>query len=198
MFRVGLTGGIGSGKSTVANLFKQQGITVIDTDEIAHQISAPDGPAYPAIIETFGIDILNHNDSIDRQKLASIIFSDDKKKQQLEAILHPLIWIIVEQQVQTANSPYCIIVVPLLAEGQHQARFNSILAIDSDEETQINRVIERDNRSKEQVQAILAKQATKLQRQQIANEVIVNNGDLHKLETEVKKLHQRYLNQAKA
>lgn len=196
MFRVGLTGGIGSGKSTVANMFKQLGVSVIDTDEIAHQISLPDGPAYPAIVEQFGADILSANQTINRKKLAGVVFSDKEKKQQLEAILHPLIWLIVEQQAQEASSPYCIIVVPLLIEGQHQKRFNSILAIDSDESLQIDRVASRDSRSKGDIQAIINNQASREQRLASADYIIVNNDNLSTLSKEVHKLHEEFLLQA--
>ena len=197
MYRVGLTGGIGSGKSTVADLFKLLGISVIDTDLIAHEISLPDGPAYQSIIEQFGSDILNDDRTINRHKLARVIFSDKEKKQQLEATLHPLIWLIVEQQVQEASSAYCIIVVPLLVEGQHQKRFNSILVVDSDENQQIERVIDRDSRSKEDIQAIINNQVSREQRLAAANHVIDNNKDLDSLKTEVMKLHEIFLRQAK-
>jgi len=196
MFRVGLTGGIGSGKSTVANIFKQLGVSVIDTDDIAHQISSPDGPAYPAIIEQFGAGILSTDQTINRKKLADIVFNNVQKKQQLEAILHPLIWLIVEQQVQEASSPYCIIVVPLLIEGQHQKRFNSILVIDSDENLQIDRASSRDNRSKEDIQAIINNQVTREQRLASAEFIIVNNDDLNTLNIEIQKLHDDFLLQA--
>jgi len=196
MLRVGLTGGIGSGKSTVANLFKQLGVSVIDTDEIAHQISSPDGPAYPAIVEQFGADILSADNTINRKKLAGIVFNTKKRKQQLEAILHPLIWLIVEQQAQEASSPYCIIVVPLLIEGQHQKRFNNILVIDSDESLQIDRATSRDNRSEEDIQAIINNQVSREQRLASADHIIINNDNLSTLNAEVQKLHEEFLLQA--
>ncbi len=191
-----MTGGIGSGKSTVADLFKQLGISVIDTDDIAHQISSPDGPAYPAIVEQFGADILSADQTINRKKLASIVFNDKVRKQQLEAILHPLIWLIVEQQAQEASSPYCIIVVPLLIEGQHQKRFNSILVIDSDESLQIDRVISRDNRNEKDIQVIINNQASREQRLASADYIIVNNDNLSTLTTDVQKQHEEFLLQA--
>lgn len=193
MFRVGLTGGIGSGKSTIANLFAEHGVPVIDTDIIAHQIMMPDGPAYQSVIDNFGYDCLSADQTIDRKKLASIVFNSKEQKQQLESILHPLIWLIAEQKINDCNFPYCIIVVPLLFEGSHQARFNSILVVDCSEEEQIRRVIARDNRTKEEVSAIMNNQIKRSERLSLANNIISNSDTSDNLQTDVDELHQKYL-----
>jgi len=196
MYRVGLTGGIGSGKTTVANLFSKHNITVIDTDLISHQITQPDGPAYQAIINAFGDEITDTDGSIDRKKLATIVFSSTEKKKQLEELLHPLIWIIAEQQAQTSQSPYCIIVVPLLFEGKHQSRFNTTLVINCTEQQQIDRVKQRDTRDSETIKAIINQQMPASEKIQLADNVIHNNGDIMLLEAEVEKLHNQYLTEA--
>lgn len=193
MFRVGLTGGIGSGKSTVARLFSEHHINVIDTDQIAHQVSQPDGPAYQAIIEAFGSEILAADNSIDRKKLARIIFNSSEKKQQLENILHPLIWLIVEQQVAAATSAYCIIAVPLLFEGHHQSRFNTTLAVDCSEKLRIERIMQRDQRTLNDIKAIIKNQITADERVRLADHVITNNASLDTLKTDVHHLHEKFL-----
>jgi len=196
VYRVGLTGGIGSGKTTVADLFSRHNITIIDTDVISHQITQQDGPAYQAIINTFGDEIVQNDGSIDRKKLATIVFSSAEKKKQLEDLLHPLIWIIAEQQAQASQSPYCIIVVPLLFEGKHQSRFNTTLAINCTEQQQIDRVKQRDEREIETIKAIIAQQMPANKKIELADNVINNNGDIKLLESEVEKLHNQYLTES--
>lgn len=197
MFRVGLTGGIGSGKSTVADLFANLGVSIIDTDIIAHQITQPDGPAYQAIINTFGDDILCIDNTIDRRKLASIIFHSKDKKKQLEALLHPLIWIIVEQQTSAIQSPYAIVVVPLLFEGKHQSRFHSTLVVNCTEEMQISRVKQRDHqRNTSDIKAIINNQINSEDRIKLADQIINNIDNLELLKLEVKRLHNYYLDKA--
>ena len=196
MFRVGLTGGIGSGKTTIANLFSKQGISIIDTDLISHQITQPDGPAYQAIIDTFGDEIVHTDGSINRKKLASIVFSSEEKKKQLEKLLHPLIWIIAEQQAQASQSPYCIIVVPLLFEGNNQSRFNTTLVISCSEQQQIERVKQRDNRNTQAIKAIINQQMPDKEKVKLADNVINNSNDISLLESEVEKLHNQYLTEA--
>lgn len=198
MYRVGLTGGIGSGKSTVANIFSELGICVIDTDLIAHQIMSSDGPAYQPVIEQFGSEILNKDHSINRKKLASIVFNSAQEKQKLESILHPLIWLIVEQQVQQCHTPYCIVVVPLLFEGQNESRFDSVLVIDSPEEMQIQRVLERDKRSIDEIHRIMDNQLSRDERLKKADKIITNDSDPDKLTLDIKALHKEYLLLAQA
>ena len=196
MFRVGLTGGIGSGKSTVAALFENLGTPIIDTDLIAHQITQPDGPAYQAIINTFGSGIISDDSTINRKELANIVFHSEEKKRQLEELLHPLIWIIVEQQVLSCDFEYCIVVVPLLFEGNHQSRFNSTLLVSCSEDEQISRVKQRDQRSSDDIKAIISNQTNNEKKISLADTVIHNSGSLELLESEVKKLHKMYLNKA--
>jgi len=193
MFRVGLTGGIGSGKSTVTKLFAEHGTPIIDTDLIAHQIVMPEGPAYQSVIEAFGHEILLSDFTINRKKLASVIFNSKEKKQKLESILHPLIWLITEQQINACDYPYCIIAVPLLFEGSHQARFNKTLVIDCTEEEQIERIVIRDNRSHDEIIAILKNQISRTERLNLADDIIINSGSLNNLKSEVDKLHQKYI-----
>ena len=196
MFMVGLTGGIGSGKSTIANLFSEYGISIIDTDLISHQIIQPDGPAYQTVIDHFGQDILSADNTINRKRLGEIVFSSDKQKKILESILHPLIWVIVKQQVSDSKSPYCIIVVPLLFEGQHQNRFSSILVVDIPVEEQIKRVLNRDNRTRDEVMNIINKQTSRSERLELADEVINNIEAVNILGSKIKILHEKYLSQA--
>lgn len=197
MFRVGLTGGIGSGKSTVAKLFSEHGVPVIDTDVIAHQIMMPDGPAYQAVLEKFGYDYLLPDQTIDRKKLGSIVFSSNEQKQQLENILHPLIWLIAEQEINECDYPYCIIVVPLLFEGSHQKRFNSTLVVDCAEEEQIKRVRIRDSRTKEEILAIMKNQIPRSERIRLADDVIYNSDTTDHLKTDIDTLHQKYIKLSK-
>ncbi len=196
MFRVGLTGGIGSGKSTVADLFAKQGVSIIDTDLIAHQITQPDGPAYQSIINTFGSDILSTDGTIDRKKLASIVFHSKEKKNLLESLLHPLIWVTVEQQVTLSESPYCIIVVPLLFEGKHQDRFNSTLLVHCPKEEQIKRVTKRDHRTADDIRAIMKNQISTDKKLEFSDRKINNTGSIDSLENEVKRLHKIYLDES--
>lgn len=197
MYRVGLTGGIGSGKSTVAELFSKLGVNIIDTDVISHQITQADGPAYQAIINLFGDDIIRGDNTIDRKKLANIIFHSKDKKQQLEHLLHPLIWIIVEQQISLNDSPYSIVVVPLLFEGKHQSRFHETLLIHCPEEIQIDRVKQRDqHRSKNDIKAIIENQISTEEKIKSADRLINNTGSLEMLTEQVEKLHKEYQDQA--
>jgi len=193
MLRVGLTGGIGCGKSTVANLFSELGVPVIDTDIIAHQIMMPDGPAYQSVLDKFGYDCLSADQTIDRKKLASIVFKSKEQKQQLENILHPLIWLIAEQQINDTNYPYCVVVVPLLFEGSHQTRFNSTLVVDCAEEEQIKRVSIRDSRTKAEISAIMKNQIQRSERLSLADDIIYNLDTTDSLQTDIDTLHQKYI-----
>lgn len=198
-FSVGLTGGIGSGKSTVADLFAQRGATLIDTDVIAHRLTAASGRAMPAIRAAFGDTMLTVDGALDRAAMRRQIFSDPASRKRLEDILHPMIGEECAALAVQATGPYVIFVVPLLVEsGNWVGRVNRILAIDCDGEEQVRRVMQRNNLSREQVLAIIATQATRSQRLAAADDIIVNHGDPESLAPEVDRLHALYLSMARA
>lgn len=200
MFAVGLTGGIGSGKSTVADLFAKRGVTLVDTDVIAHRITAPQGLAMPSIATAFGPSFVAEDGSLDRARMRALVFSDETARKRLEAITHPLIRAETERQRQQAPGPYVIVVVPLLVEsGSWKTRVNRVLAVDCSVETQIARVMRRNAFTREQVLAIIARQATREARLAAADDVIVNdNRSLDELEVDVDQLHRTYVSLAGA
>lgn len=200
MFAVGLTGGIGSGKSTVADLFAKRGVTLVDTDVIAHRITAPQGLAMPSIATAFGPSFVAEDGSLDRARMRALVFSDENARKRLEAITHPLIRAETERQRQQAPGPYVIVVVPLLVEsGSWKTRVNRVLAVDCSVETQIARVMRRNAFTREQVLAIIARQATREARLAAADDVIVNdNRSLDELEVDVDQLHRTYVSLAEA
>ena len=197
-FTVGLTGGIGSGKTTVANLFAALGATVIDTDLIAHQVTAPGGSAIEAIRQQFGNDFLLPNGALDRARMRDLVFSDPTQKRNLENILHPLIRQETEAQAAQAGGAYTIFVVPLLVEsGNWRQRVNRILVIDCREETQIARVVQRNGLEEAQVRAIMASQVTREMRLAAADDVLLNEKDAAVLPAQVERLHAAYCEMAK-
>ena len=200
MFAVGLTGGIGSGKSTVADLFAKRGVTLVDTDVIAHRITAPNGLAMPSIAAEFGSSFVADNGSLDRARMRALVFSDDTARKRLEAITHPLIRAETERERQQAAGPYVIVVVPLLVEsGSWKTRVNRVLTVDCSVETQIARVMSRNAFTREQVLAIIARQATREARLAAADDVIVNDGrSLEELDVDVDQLHRTYVSLAGA
>jgi dephospho-CoA kinase len=195
MFTVGLTGGIGSGKSTVADLFAAHGIPLVDTDLIAHRITAPQGIAMPPIAAEFGNAFVAADGSLDRAKMRTLVFSDDGARKRLERITHPLIRAETEREQRDARGPYVIVVVPLLVEsGTWKTRVDRVLCVDCSVETQIARVMQRNGFSSEQVLAIIARQATREVRLAAADDVIVNdNAPLETLAAEVDAQHRVYL-----
>ncbi|CAG9235780.1 dephospho-CoA kinase [Paraburkholderia caribensis] len=200
MFAVGLTGGIGSGKSTVADLFAKRGVTLVDTDVIAHRITAPQGLAMLSIATEFGPSFVAEDGSLDRARMRALVFSDETARKRLEAITHPLIRAETERQRQQAPGPYVIVVVPLLVEsGSWRTRVNRVLAVDCSVETQIARVMRRNAFTREQVLAIIARQATREARLAAADDVIVNdNRSLEELDVDVDQLHRTYVSLAGA
>lgn len=196
---VGLTGGIGSGKTQVSNAFEALGVPVIDTDLISHAITAPNGLAIPVIREIFGVDLIDPSGRLDRDKMRKLVFTDAEARRKLEAILHPLIANVSMASIaQHTDAPYVVLVVPLLAESpQWLNRCDRVLVIDCELETQISRVMARSNLTREQVLAIIATQASREERKAIANEVIVNESSLEALTQQVRKLHDFYLTMAK-
>jgi len=196
-FSVGLTGGIGSGKSTVADLFAQRGAAIIDTDLIAHRLCAPGGAAVKAIRAQFGSAFIGADGAMDRAAMRAKVFSDPVAKQRLEAILHPLIRAETERAAQQAQGDYLMPVVPLLVEsGDWARRVTRVLVVDCPEELQIRRVIQRNRLSETQVRAIMAQQATRAARLAAADDVIVNDADASALVPQVERLHALYLSLA--
>jgi dephospho-CoA kinase len=195
MFAVGLTGGIGSGKSTVADLFAARGVPLVDTDVIAHRVTAPHGIAMPQIAAQFGPEFVAADGSMDRARMRALVFGDEAARKRLEAITHPLIRAETERETREANGAYVMLVVPLLVEsGAWKTRVNRVLTVDCSVETQIARVMSRNGFTREQVLAIIARQATREARLSAADDVIVNDGvTLETLAQDVEILHQRYL-----
>ncbi|MEA3082854.1 MAG: dephospho-CoA kinase [Paraburkholderia sp.] len=195
MFAVGLTGGIGSGKSTVADLFAAHGVPLVDTDLIAHRITAPHGVAMPQIAAEFGEAFVAADGSLDRARMRTLVFSDDGARKRLESITHPLIRAETEREWHEAQGPYVIVVVPLLVEsGSWKTRVNRVLTVDCSVETQISRVMSRNGFSRKQVLAIIARQATREARLAAAADVIDNdNAPLDALKAQVDAQHRVYL-----
>jgi dephospho-CoA kinase len=193
---VGLTGGIGSGKSAVAHLFAQRGITVVDTDAIAHALTAPGGAAMPALRAEFGDTVANADGALDRAAMRAMVFADPAARKRLEAILHPLIRAESERQLlqRPAESAYAILMVPLLVEsGDYRKRVNRIAVVDCAENTQIERVMSRNGLARSEIERILAAQATRAERLAAADDVIDNDGALAALPPQIERLHGRYL-----
>ena len=196
MLRVGLTGGIGSGKSTVAAMFAARGVPVIDTDEIARELVKPGQPAYRDIVQRFGNDILDAGGVLNRAKLRVRVFDDSADREQLEAILHPRIREEVIRRLNQIRQGYAIVVVPLLIETGFDGLTNRILVVDADESLRIERVTARNGMNPTEIRKIMATQATRQQRLARADDVIENDGELEQLEQRVAQLHQRYLSLA--
>jgi dephospho-CoA kinase len=195
--RVALTGGIASGKSTVANLFARRGVPVIDTDLIARQVVEPGQPALAQVVAAFGKDVLDSGGRLDRRRMRERIFGDRAAQRQLEAILHPAIRAEMERQSKAARGPYQILVIPLFTEGGRRDHVDRVLLVDVPEETQIQRLMLRDGSSREEAQAALNAQATRAQRLAMADDVIRNIGREAELEERVAALHEQYLKIAK-
>lgn len=192
-FSVGLTGGIGSGKTTVADMLAARGAAVVDTDQIAHQLTAPDGLAIPQIRAQFGDAFLTAEGAMDRSRMRAYVFAEPGAKARLEAILHPLIRAETERAAQQAQGDYLVFVVPLLVEsGGWRQRVSRVLVVDCHEPTQVRRVISRSGLPESQVRAIMAAQATREQRLAAADDVISNDGDALALVPQVDRLHALY------
>jgi len=193
MFTVGLTGGIGSGKSTVADCFAARGVPVIDTDVIARALTAPEGPALEAIRTAFGDPVMQAGGALDRAALRRRVFADAGARRQLEAILHPLIHQSVERAREQLTAPYVLIVIPLLVEtAGYRDVLDRVLVVDCSEDMQIARVMGRSGLDRDEVQAILAAQASRADRLAAADDVIDNSDTQESLDAQVATLHQRY------
>lgn len=197
VFRVGLTGGIASGKSTVAKLFSALGVPIIDTDQVARDVVEPGQPPLEKLIERFGHSILTPDGHLDRPALRNIVFSDPKARADLEALTHPAIGAAVEALAASVGGPYQILVIPLLVEKGLGSQLDRVLVVDCDEELQIKRLRERDGSTLEQARAILNAQASRAERLKVAQDVITNDADMSSLRGSVSALHARYLELAR-
>ena len=190
---IGLTGGIGSGKSAAAALFKDIGIDLIDADDLARDSLNMNSEGYKLFIEEFGDKYLDENRNINRELIRKLIFNDSDVKSKLENIIHPIVRSGIETFIKNTKSNYCIIVVPLIFETNSSKIYDRVLVIDCDVDVQISRTSKRDNQTKSDIENIINKQATREQRLSIADDVIVNNGSLDLLRMEVLKIHKKYL-----
>jgi dephospho-CoA kinase len=196
---VGLTGGIGSGKSAAAQVFEELGTTVIDTDTLAHALTGPGGAAIEPICAAFGADYLTPDAALDRARMRELVFADAAKKRLLESILHPMIRSQTRALVEAARSPYVILMVPLLIESpEYRKRCQRILVVDCAEELQLARVMARSGLAAAQVRAIMANQVSRGARLAAADDVIDNSQDMAQLRRQVEALHARYLQLAAA
>jgi len=193
-FVVGLTGGIGSGKSAATGFFAALGIAVVDTDAIAHELTVAGGAAMPALVAEFGPAVTTADGALDRGGMRRLVFSDPAARGRLEGILHPLIREVSEKRCRDAVSPYVILAVPLLVESaSYRERCARIAVVDCPESLQVSRVMARSGLTVEEVRAIMLAQASRAQRLAVADDVLVNDGDLHHLELQVAEVHRKYL-----
>ena len=194
MYVVAITGGIGSGKTTIANQFAALGIEVVDADVIAREVVEPGTPALAAIADHFGPDVLDPSGQLDRRALRERVFSDPQAKEWLNALLHLLIRSEMQRQCAAARSPYCLLVVPLLVENKLTGLANRVLVIDVDEATQIERTCRRDGVSRAQAEAILAAQASRAERLAAADDVLDNQNDAAEtIKRRILTLHETYM-----
>ncbi len=193
VFRVGLTGGVASGKSTAAKFFGALGVPIIDTDQVARDVVEPGQPPLERLVERFGPSILTPDGHLDRPALRNIVFSDPKARADLEALTHPAIGVAVEARSATAGGPYQVLVIPLLVEKNLGSQLGRVLVIDCSEELQIRRLQARDGSTLEQARAILNVQASRASRIKAAHDVVTNEGDMSALRDKVATLHATYL-----
>lgn len=198
MWVVGLTGGVGSGKTVVSNRFAQRSVPIIDTDLLARELVEPEQPALAEIVAYFGPDCLDGTGRLQRARLRERVFADADGRQQLEAILHPRIRRLVQERIAALTSPYCVVVIPLLAETGMTDLLDWILVVDAPESEQIRRVMARDQTDETQARRILSAQAHRTERLALADDILENAGDLETLDDQIDALHQRYLTFAAA
>lgn len=195
---IGLTGGIGSGKSEACKRFAERGIEIIDADLVAREVVEPGRAALVQICTHFGNDIIESTGNLNRSKLRSIIFSNPEEKQWLESLLHPLVNAEIRLRLATAASAYAILASPLLLETQQFQLVNRVLVIDTSEQLQLERASQRDKNNESQIKAIMQTQLSRQERCARANDIIQNHGDIHELDAQVEKLHQLYLELAQS
>jgi dephospho-CoA kinase len=193
---IGLTGGIGSGKSEVTRRFAKLGICIVDADEVAREVVLPGQAALSEIAQHFGEDILTANGELDRAKLRNIIFDSPDEKRWLENLLHPLINQIIRTRLAQAESAYAILASPLLLETQQHTLVDRVLIIDTSEALQLARASKRDNSNSEQIKAIMASQISRTERLARADDIVHNLGVIDELDAQVQQLHQQYLSLA--
>ena len=198
IYKVGLTGGIGSGKSTVAKFFAEQGVPIFSADQIGHELSQKSGAAYPAIVKAFGNGILNQDQEINRTALGNIIFKDDVLKTELEAILHPRIMQTMHQRAESAQGLYCMLDIPLLINTAERDKVNRILVVQCQQDMRIARIKKRNGWSEEKIQAVMDSQASEQSLVEAADDLIDNNRTPAHLSPQVTKLHQQYMQLAEA
>jgi dephospho-CoA kinase len=193
-YLVGLTGGIGSGKTTVANLFAKLGAGLVDTDEIARTLTGPGMAAVAEIGHRFGAEYVTEDGALDRGRMRRLVFANDNARRDLESILHPLIRQEVQRMIATQTAPYSVVVVPLLLETQHYRGYaDRVLVVDCDPEIQVDRVMKRSGLAREEVLAIMASQLPRGERLSHADDIVNNDGDLAALGPQIPLLHQRYI-----
>jgi dephospho-CoA kinase len=197
-FRVALTGGIASGKTTVANMFAELGAVLIDTDIIARDVVAKGSTGLEQVVDRFGSSVLDADGKLDRRTLRGIVFADSEKRLQLEGILHPLIRAEAERQMRTKGGPYQVIIVPLLVESPLKDRVDRILVVDCSEERQLERLLDRDFETEEQARRMITAQSSREDRLALADDVISNDSDIALTRQQVADTHQAYLALASA
>lgn len=193
MLRIGLTGGIGSGKSIVCAIFRKLGVPVIDTDLIARDLVEPGTQALQQIVELFGTQLLQENGQLDRARLRELVFHDQTRLQQLEQLLHPLIRQEMTRRMEELNTPYAILAIPLLLEKGWQHSLDRVLVVDCSESLQRERALGRDGGSRQTIDQIIARQVSREQRLAAADDIIDNSGSLDALNRQVESLHRHYL-----
>jgi dephospho-CoA kinase len=196
--RIGLTGGIASGKSTVAARFAELGVPVIDADEVARAVVARGEPGFVQVLEKFGPRVVGANGDLDRRALRDLIFADPSSRRDLETILHPLIGAEMQRRAAAAIGPYVVMAIPLLVEGSSRDSVDRILVVDVDETVQLERLTLRDGSTPEQARAILDAQASRTNRLKAADDVLVNSGTIPEVRHAVDRLHERYMHLAEA
>ena len=197
ILRVGLTGGIASGKSTAAKFFGALGVPILDSDQVARDVVEPGQPPLERLVERFGSSILTPDGHLDRPVLRELVFSDPKARADLEALTHPAIGAAMEARSAAAGGPYQILVIPLLVEKNLQSHVERVLVVDCDEALQLKRLRDRDGSTPQQAQAILAAQASRASRLKVADDVIQNDQDMSAVQRQVAALHERYLQLAR-
>lgn len=193
VLRIGLTGGIGSGKTAVSDMFRSLGVPVFDADVIAREIVEPGTPAYNQVIDLFGEKVVSDDGSLKRDLIRDIVFRDAELKRRLEEIIHPRVQKEMENRVKSCDYPYCILSIPLLFETNADDRVDRVLVIDAEEQLQLDRILKRDNLSVEQAHAIMSSQADRHSRLKAADDIIDNNGSPEATRKQVEEMHEKYL-----